>query len=381
MTVLSCKYRIYPNKQQILKMTDMLESFCDLYNAALQQRIDAYRRKSVSLGFYEQSAELKAVRAVDERLIQYSFTAEQQVLRRLDKAFKAFFGRVKKGHAGFPRFQSKSRFGSAEFRVGDGLTIRKTGHIGIVGIPGQIKVKWHRSIPANAKVSAAVVSRACGKWYACFQVTVPEVYGPWPDKGAVGIDVGLSSLIATSDGETIDAPKFAKKSFRKHRRLQRAVSRRKLGGKRRLKAKQNLSRHSAKTANQRRDFAHKLSRNLVGRYSLIAVEDLNVSGLAKSMLSKPICDAAWTQLRAMIEYKAENAGVRVVAVNPRGTSQTCPECGAVAVKALATRIHDCPECGCVLDRDVAAARVILHRAFPELRPGHGLEALSVRVTA
>lgn len=381
MPVLSYKYRIYPNRAQVVGMTDMLGSFCDLYNACLQQRIEAYQRQGKTLNFYDQANELKAVRAVDERLAGYSFSAEQQVVRRLDKAFKAFFGRVKKGKGGFPRFQAKSRWDSAEFRVGDGLTIRKTKRITVVGIPGQIKVKWHRNLPAEAKVGAAVLSRSCGKWYVCFQITVPKLYGPWPDKGAVGVDVGLSSLIATSDGETVPTPQFTKDAAKKQRRLQRALSRCKRASKGRLKAKRNLALHSARTANKRRDFAHKLSRDLVSRHSLIAVEDLNVFGLARAMLAKSVHNAAWTQLRAMIEYKAENAGVRVVAVNPRGTSQTCPECGAVAVKTLSTRVHNCTECGCVMDRDVAAAKVVLHRACPELGPGHGLGASSVRVAA
>lgn len=377
--ILSFKYRLYPNRAQASGLTDMLGAFCDLYNAGLQQRIEAYQRRGITLTYGMQASELKAVRAADERLVGYSFSAEQQVLRRLDKTFNAFFGRVKKGKAGFPRFRAKSRFDSAEFRVGDGLTIRKTKRLGIVGIVGEIKVKWHRNLPANAKVGAAVISRSCGKWYVCFQIDIPEVYGPWPDRGAVGIDVGLSSLIATSDGRTVATPQFTKSAAKKQRRLQRALARCKRGSKRRLKAKRNLARHSAHTANQRRDFAHKLSRSLVDCASLIAVEDLNVSGLARSMLAKSVHNAAWSQLRIQLEYKAAYAGVRVVAVDPRGTSQTCPECGTVAVKTLSVRMHSC-SCGCVLDRDVAAAKVILHRALQQ-GSGTGLRIPSQRVAA
>lgn len=375
----SYKYRLFTTTAQEAALDGMLGAFCDLYNAGLQQRIEAYRRQGKTLSYFDQSNELKAVRAIDDRLAGFSFSAEQQVLRRLDKTFKAFFGRVRKSKGGFPRFRAKSRYDSAEFRVGDGLSIRKTKRITVVGIPGQIKVKWHRDIPDGAKVSAAVVSRSCGKWYVCFQIEVPETYGPWPDKDAVGIDVGLSSLIATSDGETVPMPQFTRVAARKQRRLQRALARARRGSRRRLKAKRNLARHSARTANRRRDFAHKLSRDLVDRYSMIALENLNVSGLARAMLAKSVHNAAWTQLNAMIEYKAEGAGTRVIAVNPRGTSQTCPECGSVAVKTLATRVHACP-CGCVLDRDVAAAKVILHRALQQ-GPGHGLRTPSQRVAA
>jgi putative transposase len=301
MPVLSYKYRLYPNRAQVAGLEALLGSFCDLYNAALQQHIEAYQRRSVKLTYGMQAAELKAVRAADERLAGYSFSAEQQVLRRLDKAFKAFVRWLKtKAEPSFPRLQAKSRFDGAEFRVGDGLTLRKSKRLGIVGIPGEIKVKWHRDLPANAKVGAAVVSRSVGKWYVCFQIEVPEIYGSWPDKGAVGIDVGLSSLIATSDGETVVTPQFTKVAAKKQRRLQRALARCKRHSKRRLKAKRNLARNNARTANQRQDFGHKLSRSLVDRYLWIAVEDLNVSGLTRAMLAKSVYNAAWSQLRAMI---------------------------------------------------------------------------------
>src|SRR5918993_5599563 len=143
--LLSFKYRLYPNRAQSAALAAMVGAFCDLYNAGLQQRIEAYFRQGKTLRYADQANELKAVRTVDERLASFSYSAEQQVLRRLDKAFKAFFRRLKeRGKAGFPRFQAKSRFDSAEFRVGDGLTIQRSKRLGIVGIPGEIKVKWHR---------------------------------------------------------------------------------------------------------------------------------------------------------------------------------------------------------------------------------------------
>lgn len=360
---------------------DMLGSFCDLYNACLQQRIEAYQRLGKSLSYVDQANELKAVRLADERLANYGYTTEQQVVRRVDKAFKAFFGRVKKGKGGFPRFRSKSRYDSADFRVGDGLTIRKSKRLGIIGIPGEIKVKWHRDIPAGAKVPSAVLSRSCGKWYICFSVEAPDAYGPHPIRAAVGVDVGLTSLIATSDGEIVPTPKWVGNASKKQRRLQRALARCKRGSKRRLKAKQNLARHSAKVANQRRDFAHKLSRSLISRYSHIAFEDLNITGLARGMLAKSVLNAAWGQLISFTSYKAEGAGGCVTKVNPRGTSQECADCGLITPKTLANRVHACP-CGTVEDRDVHAARVIRHRAFPWLTGlGTSLEASSQRGTA
>lgn len=377
----SFKYRLYPNRQQQEQLTAMLGAFCDLYNAGLQQRIEAYRRQGLALGYVQQANELKATRVADERLAGFSYSAEQQILRRLDKAFRAFFRRLKTtAKAGFPRFQAKSRFDSAEFRVGDGLTIRKNNRLGLVGIPGQIKVKWHRTLPAEAKVGAAVISRSCGKWYVCFQIELPDVEIAQRNSPAIGIDVGLSSLIATSDGETVNAPRWTRKAAKKQRRLQRALARCRRNSKRRLKVKRNLARHSASTANRRRDFLHKLSRSLVDRYTLIAIEDLNVGRLARSMLAKSVHDAAWGQLRQFLTYKAESAGSEVIAVDPRGTSQVCSECGCSVPKTLAERWHDCPECGYSANRDVNAARNVLLRASL-LRPGTGLGAPSVPVAA
>lgn len=377
--VLSFKYRLFTTATQEDALTEMLGAFCDLYNAGLQQRIEAYRRQGISLRYGNQAAELKAVRAADERLAGYSFSAEQQVLRRLDKTFAAFFGRVKRGaKPGFPRFRAKARFDSAEFRVGDGLTVRKSKRLGIVGIPGEIKVKWHRDLPASAKLGAAVISRKAGKWYVCFQIELPDVEPTGREFSPVGIDLGLTSLVALSTGETVPTPQFTKRTAKALRRAQRAVARKKRHSKRQGRAKLCVARLSAKIANQRRDFSHKLARRLVGEHSHIAFEDLSIKGLAAGMLAKSVHNAAWNQLVQYVTYKAASAGGTVVLVDPRGTSQICPECGTIARKTLAVREHRC-DCGCLLDRDVAAARVILKRA--DFQPGHGCRAPSQRIAA
>jgi putative transposase len=362
--ILSYRYRLFTSATQDAALSAMLGAFCDLYNAALQQRIEAYRRRGLSLRYGNQAGELKAVRAADERLGGYSFSAEQQVLRRLDKTFSAFFGRIKRGaKPGFPRFRSKARFDAAEFRVGDGLTLRKSQRIGIVGIPGEIKVKWHRPLPVDAKLGAAVVSRKAGKWFLCFQIELPDANAVRPF-APVGIDLGLTSLVALSTGQTVPTPRFTGRAAKALRRAQRAVARKRRHSRRQRKAKLRVARLAARTANQRRDFSHKLSRSLVNRFSHIAMEDLNVKGLAGGMLAKSVHNAAWNQLSQHLTYKAANAGGAVVLVDPRGTSQICPECGTIRRKTLAERMHRC-ECGCVLDRDVAAARVVLLRAdFP-----------------
>ena len=367
------KFRIRPNRAQAEALDAMLGDCCALYNAALEQRIDAYRRRGVSLRYGNQAAELKAVREADPDLARWSFTALQQVLRRVDKTFAAFFRRGR----GFPRFRSRARFDSVDMRVGDGLTIRKTRRLTAVGVPGQIRVVWHREMPPGAKLGHAVVSQRAGKWFVCFQAEFEAEAGLRAGP-AVGIDLGLNSLIATSEGETIQAPRFARKAAASLRRHQRALARCKRSSNRRRKAKARLAAASAKVANQRRDFAHKLSRSLVDRFSLIAFENLNLTGLKRGMLARSVHDAAWSQLVNFTVYKAEGAGCTVALVDPRGTSQTCPDCGAIRAKRLSERRHTC-DCGCDLDRDVAAAKIVLRRAIQG--PGTGLRSTSQRIAA
>jgi putative transposase len=365
--LLSYKFRLYPTRIQAAALDLLLGSLCDLYNAALQQRIEAYRRQGRTLRYADQAAELKAVRAADERLAGFSFSTEQQVLRRLDKAFAAFFRRLKKGgKAGFPRFRAKSMFDSAEMRVGDGLTLKRSRRIGVTGIPGAIKVKWHRPLPVTARLGAAVLSRSCGRWFVCFQIELPDAgaTASLPHRqgfAPVGIDLGLSALVALSTGETIPTPPITKNAAAALRRRQRKLSRAKRGSRGRTIARRSLARLQAKLAAKRRDGLHKLSCDLTRRFSHLALEDLNIKGMAGGLLAKAVHNAAWAMLAGMVRYKAERAGGVAVFVDPRGTSRICPACGAVAAKTLAMRVHSCA-CGCVLDRDVAAAREILRRA-------------------
>jgi putative transposase len=351
----------------------MLVDFCSLYNGCLQQRIEAYRRRGISLRYGHQAAELKAVRTAEPNLARWSFSALQQVLRRVDQTFAAFF---KRGH-GFPRFRPSSRFHAATFRVGDGLTLKKDRRVGVVGVPGGIKAVWHRDLPPDAKRGTAILTRQAGKFYVVFSVEAE--FAETCGAGTVGVDLGLNSLIATSDNETVEAPRHARKAQKAQRRRQRALARCQRGSKRRLKAKARLAAGSAKIARQRRDHLHKLSRSLVSRYQGIAFEDLNMAGLKRGMLARSVHDAAWSLLVQLTTYKAESADAEVKLIDPRRTSQTCPDCGAIKLKTLSERMHCC-DCGSVLDRDVAAAMVVHQRAFG-LGPGHGLQNSTGRVAA
>lgn len=362
----SFKYRLYPTREQAEALDGQLGEACHLYNAALQERRDAWRMARESLNYYDQANQLRAIRAAgDLGLANYS--ACQDVLRRVNKTFQAFFRRVKAGtKAGFPRFKSRRRFDSYTFPAyGDGCKLRDNGKLYIQGV-GVLKVKFHR--PVAGQIKTVTLKRECGRWYTCFSVEV-EIPEPMPQTGEVtGIDVGLESFAVLSDGSVIENPRHYRKAQATLRRAQRKVARRKKGSNRRRKAVRVLQRVHQHVKNQRSDFHHQVSRQMVNAYDLIAVEDLNIKGLAGGMLAKSVNDAGWGSFLAKLDYKAENAGRQVVKVNPNGTSQRCP-CGAAVSKVLSQRWHQCLACGMSVSRDHASALEIL-------RLGLSLQALT-----
>lgn len=279
---------------------------------------------------------------------------------RLKIGCQGFFRQMKQEgqrRAGHPRFRGERwrTFGFSEFSG-----IRLVGRrLYWNTMPGGLRVRFHRALP-EGKPLACSFTRTDKGWTACFQMSV-ETAEPRATTRPVGLDIGLTTLAALSTGERIPNLRHAKRVEREERRRQRALSRCKRGSARRAKIRQRLARLRRKVADTRATYLHQISAGLVRRFDLIAVEKLDIGGMARSALSKHIHDASWGQLRQKLAYKAARAGAQVIEVDPRNTSQTCPECGQVAVKDLKQRVHNCA-CGCVLDRDVAAARVILHRA-------------------
>ena len=307
----------------------------------------------------EQSGRFKESRRVSRGFASLNLSSAQATLRRQDRAFAAFFRRVRSGEApGYPRFKSEDRFRTVGFpSYGDGCRIKKSERLYLQNI-GHIKVKLHR--PVEGTIKTVSVKRACGKWYVIFSCELgdaPEATGGGP---AVGIDLGLKSFLVTSDDESVEPPRHYRKAQKKLRRAQRSVSRKQKGSHRRRKARAKVARLHEKTANQRRDFHHKQARKLVDGHGLIAHEALNFKGIARTRLAKSTHDAGWTQFLQMLSYKAEDAGTRVVAVDPRNTTQACSACGAMpeVKKTLSDRMHICP-CGYIADRDANAARNIL----------------------
>jgi len=355
----SFKYRLYPNRSQSEVLDTMLESHRRLYNLALRDRRDVYEAEKRSVSYGEQSARFKETRKVLPSFAALNFSSAQATLRRLDKAFKAFFRRVKSGDApGYPRFKSEDRFRTVEFpSYGDGCRLKDNGRLYLQHV-GHVKVKLHR--PVEGTIKTVSVKRSCGKWYVIFSCDLgdaPEATGDGP---AVGIDLGLKSFLVTSDGKSVEPPRYYRESQKKLRKAQRSISRKTKGSNRRRKAQEKAARLHEKTANQRRDFHHKQARKLVDTHGLIVHEALNIKGIAQTRLAKSTHDAGWASFLNILSYKAEEAGTRVVAVNPRNTTQACSSCGAMpeVKKTLSDRTHVCP-CGYTDDRDVDAALNIL----------------------
>lgn len=322
----------------------------------MQERRDAYQRGELSLTYYDQANQLKAIRTAGD-LGLANFSAAQDVLRRVDKTFNAFFRRVKSGakKPGYPRFKSRRRFDSYTFpRWGDGCRLTDAGRLYLQGI-GHLKVKWHR--PFDGTTKTVTVKRQAGKWFVCFSVESIAEALPATD-AVVGIDVGLTSFATLSTGETIDNPRHYRKAQGTLRIAQRRVARRQRGGRNRRKAVVLLQKAHAHVQNQRADFHHKAARALVDTYGMIAVEDLNIKGLASGMLATSVNDAGWSAFINKLANKAAEAGRLLVKVNPRGTSQTCL-CGAPVPKTLSQRWHECVACGLSADRDHVSAQRIL----------------------
>ena len=350
------KYRVYPTHAQDATLHAQVDEACRLYNAAIQERRDAWRQARHSVSYYEQANQLKAIRA-DGSLALANFSACQDVLRRVDKAFRAYFSRVKASQkAGYPRFKPRQRYDSLTFPAyGDGCRLRETGRLYLQGV-GNLKIKLHR--PIAGQIKTVSVKRESGKWYALF--SCEDAPAPLPPSAAtVGIDIGLTTFATLSDGSEIANPRHLRAVYRQLRIAQRRVARRKPGSNGRRKAVRQLQHTHARVQHQRIDFHHKVSRDLVNRFGLLVIEDLNVKGLARAMLAGPVHDAGWASFLAKLDYKAASAGRRVMRVNPAGTTQRCSSCGTHVPKLLSQRWHDCPTCGLSLSRDDNAAREIL----------------------
>lgn len=351
----SFRYRLVPNKRQAMLLQQTLDRCCELYNAALDERRQAYRRARKSISFAQQSRQLPDIKKLRPEYAEINSQVLQEVLQRLDRAFQAFFRRVKAGQTpGFPRFKSRDRYDSFTFKQ-SGWKL-EASRLKLSGI-GALKVRWSR--PLEGTIKTVTIRRDGDHWYACFSCEV-EIPDPKPsDRMPVGIDLGLEAFATLSTGEQIENPRHLRKGEADLARKQQALSRKQRGSNRRKKAKAQVARAHRKIRNQRLDFHHKVARKLSNTYGDIYVENLRVRNMVRNhALAKSISDAGWAQFIAILTYKAAEAGGRVIAVNPSGTSQVCSGCGQIVEKDLSDRWHRC-DCGVSLHRDHNAALNIL----------------------
>lgn len=355
------RYRLYPSEAQTKRLAATLETCRKVYNDCLAERKTAYEAEGKIIGKFEQLRHIKEIKATNPYAKGIHSHILQVVISDLDKAFQAFFRRVKQGEKpGYPRFKGKGRFdsfGLKEFGNGFKLDGRRLKISGI----GRIAVRWHRKLEGTIKTVRLV--RSAGHWYACFSCEV-AAQPPLPSTGkSIGLDVGVSSLLVTSNGEKIENPKWYCEDQAKLRVAQRKVARRKKGSRRRRKAVALLQRCHEKIKNRRKDFINKLVCRLVRTNDVIVIEDLRITNMVQNhYLSKSIMDAGWGYLRQRLEVKAEEAGRQVVVVPPAYTSKLCSGCGAIFEDLkLSTRWVTCRRCGLSLDRDHNAAINILRR--------------------
>ena len=351
------KYKLTPTPEQEREMGRVLGLCRWLYNTALEERITAYRRCSVTLTCSQQQAELPDLKAAFPEYAEIHSQVLQDVLTRLDKTYQAFFRRVKAGQTpGFPRFQGRNRYHSFTYKqYGNGARL-DNGFLVLSKI-GRVALRWSRPLEGTPKT--VTLSREADGWYAiisCADVPAQPLLSTGKE---TGIDVGLKVFLITADGQVVENPRLHRRGEKRLKKAQRRVSKRKKGSKRRGKAKTLLGKAHQHVQRQRLDFHHKTALTLLRQYDTLYLEELRVAKMVRNHhLAKSIHDAGWAQFRTILEAKAAYAGRRVVAVPAQYTSQDCSGCGARAPKSLSVRTHVCTSCGLVLDRDENAARNI-----------------------
>jgi len=360
----SYKYKLYPSKSQEGRLEYILQASRELYNSLLEMQKARY---AVEKKFFSNSEMSRVATGLRKKYTGVHAHVFQTTTKRLDLAFKRFFTHRKDG-AGFPRFKSAKRHKSFSFKeYGNGFKIR--GKKLYVSGVGNVSVRWHRELPATPKT--ATLKRYPDGWYVIFVVEITE----GPDKAdktsEVGLDFGLKNFVTDSNGTKIPNPKYFKKTLSRIKHVQAELSKKQKGSRRYYKTLHKLQKLYQKTTNQKKDFLHKLSRQLVTRNRLIVLEDINISNLRDKQKSKAakrtLIHTNFSEFVRMLQYKAEEAGTEVVLVNPAYTSKTCSACGHVNRGLQITqRMLVCEACGAAMDRDHNAAVNIL-RAGRALR--------------
>ncbi len=349
------RYELDPNKEQRLLLAKHAGAARFAYNWGLARRIALWEQDKISTNAISQHKELNALKKTDfPWMYEVSKCAPQEALRNLDNAFRNFFQGLKAGRkVGFPKFKKKGRNDS--FRLTGAIHVL-AHHVQLPRI-GSVRLKEHPVV--EGKILSATVRREADRWFVSIAVE-QERADPEPVQGpVVGIDLGLTTFAALSDGEKIEAPKPLAKHLRRLKRLQRRLSRKQKGSRNRKKAQMRIRRLHRRIRNIRQDFLHKLTTRLAKTKAVIVVEDLNIKGMMQNHhLARHIGDAAWGEMKRQLDYKTRWYGSRMVEADRwYPSSKTCSACGYRLDKLpLSVREWVCPECGVIHDRDENAGK-------------------------
>jgi putative transposase len=373
------RYPLQPTVRQRAALEELLRGQCELYNAALEERRGAWKWEHRSVSYFEQCRTLTSLRQVRPEILAQGVVVCRGTLKRLDRAFAAFYRRCRAGQTpGFPRFRSVGRFDSVQWEDRNGWRLDTQRRRLVLHGLGDLKVHLHRPLRGTAK--AITVAREGRRWWVSVRcVDVPAE--PLPRTGrAVGIDVGVRAVVATSDGTLRTDGRYARQAGARLAAAQQDLSRKRRGSRRRQRAVERVAAAHRKVRNQRRNLAHQLSRSLVNNYDLIVHEDLKIANMvrrpqakpahdgsylpngaaAKAGLNRSIHDAGWGLLLSFIAYKAEEAGREVITVDPHHTSQRCAQCGHTEPTNRVTQAtFRCQACGHHTNADINAAINIL----------------------
>ena len=352
------QYRLYPTKSVKRILENQLSECCFIYNFCLSVRKTTYEQTDKSLNYYDFAKQLPDLKEAFPELKQVHSQVLQDVLKRNDKAYQNFFRRIKQGGApGYPRYKNKDRYDSITYpQYGNGCSVE--GSILHFSKTGDIKMVLHREIEGQIK-TVTIRRTKTGKWFVSFVVETEPKRLP-ANGNAIGLDVGLKSFIKFNNNEDVENPKFFKQDEIKLKKLQSRKDKETNGSRLRKTLSKRVTHLHEKIANKRKDFIHKISRKIVNKYEVIALERLNVKKMMEdSYFAKSIGDAAWTQFRMAVSYKAVEAGRKYIEVDPAYTSQTCSGCGTIKKLELKDRVYKCESCGLELDRDHNAAINIL----------------------
>lgn len=391
-------FKLYPNAAQAAQLERWTRLHCELYNAALEERISAWSKAGKSITYYDQQNTLPEIKAARPEFVELGSHALQQTLRRLDLAFQAFFHRVKAGQSpGFPRFKAGARFSGFAYPDPAGWKLMTHGpraatlKIGSGDTAMHIRVRGKHRFGELAQANDLTLSRRSGQWHASITLRVPDeaCARERADDQHRGIDFGVSDWATFDDGRVIANPRWMREALPELARLQRERARKKRGSLRCKRLGQQIARLHEYIANRRRDFQHKETSRLVRQCAVLATEALTPKNMSRSArgtaeepgrrvrqkagLNREILSAAFAQAHQMLTYKAAEAGTRLHLANTRQLkpSQRCAECWEIVPKSLSQREHVCPHCGHTAPRDKNSASVALIDAHT---PGTGVAA-------